>query len=70
MYGACSLFLAAGLARPIGNAVVRRGLCSRPKRPILAILGLLIVLAALSSGRRAVKESRGGRFAIGASRCP
>ena len=58
MYGACSLFLAAGLARPIGNAVVRRGLCSRPMRPIPAILGLLIVLAALSSGRRAIMESR------------
>ena len=59
MYGACSLVLAAGLARPISNAVVARGLYLRPMRSILAaILGPLIVLAALSSGRRAVGESR------------
>jgi len=59
MYGACSLLLAVGLARPISNVVVARGLYSRPMRSILtAILGLLIVLAALSSGRRAISESR------------
>ena len=59
MYGACSLLLAAGLARPIRNVVVARGLNSRPLRSILAAtLGLLIVLAALSSGRRAVGEAR------------
>jgi hypothetical protein len=55
MYGACSLLLAAGLARPISNVVVARGLYLRPRRSILAaILSPLIVLAALSSGRRAV----------------
>jgi arylsulfatase A-like enzyme len=59
VYGACSLLLAVGLARPISNLVVARGLCLRPMRSILAaILGSLIVLAALSSGRRAVSESR------------
>ena len=59
IYGACSLLLAAGLARPISGAVVVRGLGSRPMRSIpAAALGLLIVLAALSSGRRAVVEAR------------
>jgi arylsulfatase A-like enzyme len=59
IYGACSLLLAAGLARPIINVVVARGLDSRPMRSTLtAILGLLVVLAALSSGRRAVGEAR------------
>jgi arylsulfatase A-like enzyme len=59
MYGACSLLLAAGLARPISNAVVAHRLDSRPMRSIrAAILGLLILLAALSSGRRAVGEAR------------
>ena len=51
MYRTCSLFLAAGLARPISNAVADRGLYLRPMRSIPAILGPLIVLAALSSGR-------------------
>ena len=59
MYGACSLLLAAGLARPISNVVVAHGLYLRPRRSILAaMLSPLIVLAALSSGRRAVTESR------------
>src|SRR5690242_6252663 len=45
IYGACSLLLAAGLARPIGRAVVARGLYARPLRSILAAaLGPLIVL--------------------------
>jgi arylsulfatase A-like enzyme len=59
MYGACSLLLAAGLARPISNGIVARGLHSRPLRSIpAASFGLLMVLAALSSGRRAVVEAR------------
>ncbi len=59
IYGACSLLMAAGLARPIADAIVARGLRSRPLRSSLAaILGLLVVLAALSSGRRSVGESR------------
>src|SRR5262249_6046896 len=58
IYGACTLLLAAGLARPLSGAVVH-GLGSRPMRSIpAAALGLLIVLAALSSGRRAVLEAR------------
>ena len=59
VYGACSLVMAAGLARLISNAVVARGLYLWPMRSIVAvILGPLIVLAALSTGRRAVNESR------------
>ena len=59
IYGACSLLMAAGIARPISGAIVARSLGSRPLRSIPAVgLGLLIVLAALSSGRRAVSESR------------
>ena len=59
MYGACGLVMAAGLARPISSGVVARGLYLWPMRSIVAvILGPLIVLAALSTGRRAVNESR------------
>ena len=59
MYGACSLLLAVGLARPISNWVAARGLRSRSMRSVLAAMfGLLIVLAVLSSGRRAVGEYR------------
>ncbi len=59
IYGVCSLLMAAGLARPISDAIATRGLHSRPLRSSLAaILGLLLVLAALSSGRRAVGEAR------------
>jgi arylsulfatase A-like enzyme len=59
VYGACSLVMAAGLARPISNAVIARGLYLWPMRSIVAVtLGPLIVLAGLSSGRQAVSESR------------
>lgn len=59
IHGACSLLLAAGLARPISGAIAARGLGSRLLRSIpAAALGLLIVLAALSSGRRAIVEAR------------
>jgi arylsulfatase A-like enzyme len=59
IYGACSLLLAVGLARPVSKLVVARGLDLRSIRSVLAAtLGLLIVLAVLSSGRRAVGESR------------
>jgi arylsulfatase A-like enzyme len=58
VYGACGLALAAGMARPISNGVVARRLYLWPMRSIVAaILGPLIVLAALSAGRRAVSES-------------
>ncbi len=59
IYGACSLLMAAGLARLISGAIVARGLGSRPLRSIpAAVLGLLIILAVLSSGQRAVVEAR------------
>ena len=59
LYGACSLLLAAGLGRLIGDAVAARGLDSRRMRwALAALLGLLGVLAAASSGRQAVREYR------------
>jgi arylsulfatase A-like enzyme len=59
VYAACGLVMAAGLARPISNAVIARGLYLWPMRSIVAVtLGPLIVLAGLSSGRQAVSESR------------
>jgi arylsulfatase A-like enzyme len=57
LYGACSVFLAAGLGRPISAAVASRGWSPRTVRYALAgLLGLLGVLAALSSGRQAIRE--------------
>ena len=57
LYGACSLLLAAGLGRPISDAVASRGWHPRTVRYTLAgLLGLLGVLAALSSGRQAIRE--------------
>ena len=59
VYGACSLVMSAGLARPISNTVVARGLYLRPVRSIVALtLGPLIVLAGISTGRQSVSESR------------
>jgi arylsulfatase A-like enzyme len=58
LYGACTLFLAAGLGRPISDAVATHGPSSRRSRYAVAgLLGLLGVLAALSSVRDAVRES-------------
>ena len=72
VYGACSLVMAAGLARLISNAVVARGLYLWPMRSIVAVIfGPLIVLAGLSTGRRAVDESRRvGRTDTSAPRRP
>jgi len=59
LYGACTLILAAGLGRSISGTVV--GCVRQPRRgrQILAgLLGLLVVLAALSSGRHALNEYR------------
>jgi arylsulfatase A-like enzyme len=59
VYGACSLVMAAGLARLISQGVVARGLYLWPMRSIIAVtLGPLIVLAGLSTGRQAVGELR------------
>jgi arylsulfatase A-like enzyme len=57
LYGACTLLLAAGLGRPISVAVASRAWHPRTVRYTLAaLLGLLGVLAALSSGRQAIRE--------------
>ena len=57
LYGACTLLLAAGLGRPISAAVASRGWHPRTVRYTFAgLLGLLGVLAALSSGWQAIRE--------------
>jgi len=57
LYGACSLLLAAGLGRPISTAVASRASHPRTLRCTLTgLLGLLAVLAALSSGQQAIRE--------------
>ena len=57
LYGACSLVLAAGLARPISHAVESRSWHpQRVRYTVAGLLGLLAVLAALSSGRQAIRE--------------
>jgi arylsulfatase A-like enzyme len=59
LYGACSLLLAAGLARLLGNAIAARTRSARRARFALAgLLGLLGILATLSSGRQASREAR------------
>jgi arylsulfatase A-like enzyme len=55
-YGVCSLLLAAGLGRPISAALARRG--SQARYALAGLLGLLVVLAALSSGRQAIRKHR------------
>jgi arylsulfatase A-like enzyme len=57
--GKCSLILAAGLGRVIGNTVAAHGLRPRQVRSIVAtVSGVLVVLAVLSSGRAAIREYR------------
>jgi arylsulfatase A-like enzyme len=59
LYGVASVLLAAGLARVINHAVMAHFL--RPRQAWFALtgmLGLLAVLAALSSGRHALREYR------------
>ncbi len=59
LYGVCTLLLAAGLARPVSTAVVALNRRPRQLRYSLgALVGLLIVLAACSSGLRAVRSYR------------
>ena len=60
LYAAGTLFLAAGLGRAVRDAV-SPGLVLQPRRvpyTLAGLVGLLIVLAALSSGRQALKEYR------------
>ncbi len=57
LYGVCSLILAVGLGRQIGDAVASRSWSPRSVGLIMAVLlGLLGVLAALSSGQQAIRE--------------
>jgi arylsulfatase A-like enzyme len=59
LYGVSSLILAGGLARLLCGAAAAH--CRRPRQvrwTFAALLGLLIVLAALSSGRRALREAQ------------
>ena len=59
LYGACSLVLAAGSGRRIGDVVCSCVLYTRPARyGLVALLCLLSILAAVSSGRQAVGEYR------------
>jgi arylsulfatase A-like enzyme len=59
LYAACSLLMAAGLGRLIGEAVAVRVADRRRVRPVLAaIAGVLGALALVSSGRQAVAEYR------------
>jgi arylsulfatase A-like enzyme len=60
VYGASSLLLAAGIGRWLGGAVVVQ-LTQEPRRfrnVLLGLVGMLIGLLALSSGRQAVGEQR------------
>jgi arylsulfatase A-like enzyme len=59
LYAVCSLVLAAGLGRPVSTAVATCIRHPRHARYALAgILGLLMGLAALSSGRQALRKYR------------
>jgi len=59
LYGVCTLLLAAGLGRPISTAVVVFNRHPWHARyALVGLLGPLIVLAALSSGREAVRNYR------------
>jgi arylsulfatase A-like enzyme len=59
LYGACSLLLAVGLGRTCADAVVARGLHQGRLRYVTtALLGLLAVIAACSSGWPALREYR------------
>jgi arylsulfatase A-like enzyme len=60
LHGASALLLAAGLARPI-SGLIAAGVVRHPRRARHVLTGLivaLIVMAALSSGRQALREHR------------
>jgi arylsulfatase A-like enzyme len=59
LYGIASLLLAAGLGRQLSGNMA--AFCQRPRRlsyTSLGLLGLLVILAAFSSGSRALRERR------------
>jgi arylsulfatase A-like enzyme len=57
LYGVCTLLLAAGLARPISTAIESHiGRARHMRYACTFLIGLLIVLAALSSGRQAIRK--------------
>jgi arylsulfatase A-like enzyme len=57
LYGACTILLAIGVSRPFSAALARKGTPWRLLRSILAgSVGVLAVLAAVSSGREAIRE--------------
>jgi arylsulfatase A-like enzyme len=57
MYGVCTFLLAAGLGRPISTAIATRVSHPRTVRYVLGgLCGLLLVLAALSTGRLFIQE--------------
>jgi arylsulfatase A-like enzyme len=59
LYGACSLLLAAGLARLQSAVIAARTRSARPARyALVGLLALLGILATLSSGREASRETR------------
>jgi arylsulfatase A-like enzyme len=55
-YGICSFLLAAGLARQISAAVACCG--RQPMYALAGLMGLLVVLAAFSSGRQVLRKNR------------
>ncbi len=59
LYGACTFLLAVGLGRLVGDRIVVHGLAPARLRYFASgLLGILAVLAALSSGRQALAEYR------------
>ena len=59
LYGACSLLLAAGLGKVIADRIASRGVSRQDLRTVAtAFLGLLVVLAVLSSGWPSFREYR------------
>lgn len=59
LYGACTLILAVGLGKVIGDAIAARaGQKRRARLAMVGMLGLLIVLAGASTGWQKLQEAR------------